>query len=717
MLTYSQTRDKGAQQPVANGQSAAITGSQMDRLSLIIRRGDVAFALGLMSILVVLIMPLPKMLLDISLALSITFSVMILMTSLFIHKPLEFSSFPTILLVATILRLALNVASTRLILGHGAEGPGAAGEVIRAFGAFMVSGNYVIGGIIFAILVIINFVVITKGSGRIAEVSARFSLDALPGKQMAIDADLSSGLVNEEEAKARRRELEEETNFFGAMDGAAKYVRGDAVAGLLITFINIVGGILIGVGQSGMPFSEALRTYTLLTVGDGLVTQIPALIVSTAAGLLVSKVGQVGSTDKLLFSQLSAYPAALGLSSFLMTVIAIMPGMPMFPFLLLALATGVAAWKLNQVKTEPQESDAQLIEAAQEAAKTPEQSIAETLQLDHIRLELGYALLPLVNETGVGEQRLMDQIKVLRKQLASEIGFVLPSVRILDNLQLKNNEYMIRIKEIEAGRGELRPNMLLVMDPAGQHIPLPGEETKEPTFGLPAKWISRDLKEDAEKEGYTVVDVPVVITTHLTEIIKDNMPDLLSFSETEKLLESLDSAHQKLLKDIVPTQISNSSIQRILQNLLSERVSIRDLGTIIEGISEVCGQMRNVDAITEQVRARLARQLCAANSNAAGILPIVSLSPEWEDVFQGALVGEGEMKQLALPPSKMQVFIARIREVLDEKARQGEVPVILTSPNIRYHVRSIIERFRSSTVVMSQSEIHPKAKISTLGQI
>lgn len=690
----------------------------MGNLNLMMRRGDIAFALGLMSILVVLIVPLPKMMLDICLALSITFSVMILMTALFIQTPLEFSSFPTVLLVATILRLALNVASTRLILAHGQEGVGAAGEVIKAFGSFVMGGNFVIGAIVFAILVVINFVVITKGSGRIAEVSARFSLDSMPGKQMAIDADLSAGLINEEQAKTRRKNLEDETNFFGAMDGAAKYVRGDAVAGLLITFINIVGGIIIGVVQGGMTFTDATRTYTLLTVGDGLVTQIPALIVSTAAGMLVSKVGSVGSADKALFAQLGAYPTALGLSSFLMTTLALMPGIPMLPFLSLALATGLGAWKLTQSQTRAANTATQQAAAEkQETQKAKESTIADTLHLDDIRLELGYGLLPLVNDAGTGEQKLMDQIKILRKQLAAEVGFVLPSVRILDNLQLPPNQYIIRIKEIESGRGDLRPNMLLTMDPTGQPIALPGEDTIEPTFNLPAKWLTSDLREQAEGMGYTVVDVPVVITTHLTEIIKDNMSELLSFSETQKLLEGLDEAHQKLLKDIVPTQISNSVIQRVLQNLLAERVSIRDLGTIIEGISEVCSYSRNVTVITEQVRVRLARQLCASNEAGDHVLHLVALSPEWESAFQDALVGDGEVKQLALQPSKMQVFIARVREVLDQHAMKGELPVLLTSPNIRYHVRSIIERFRPSTVVMSQSEIHPKARIKTVGQI
>ncbi|MEB3702243.1 Flagellar biosynthesis protein FlhA [Candidatus Bealeia paramacronuclearis] len=706
---------------MAQGQLPAFNFPDIATFGLKMRRSDIAFALGLMAILVFLILPMPKFLLDICLALSITFSVMILMTSLFIQKPLEFSAFPTILLVSTMLRLSLNVASTRLILADGSQGPGAAGEVIRAFGGFLMSGNFVIGVIIFMILITINFVVITKGSGRIAEVAARFSLDSMPGKQMAVDADLSAGIINEQEAKKRRKELEEETNFYGSMDGAAKFVRGDAIAGLIITFINIVGGILIGVMQGGMTFSEALHTYSLLTVGDGLVTQIPALIISTAAGMLVSKSGTSGSTDKALFSQLGAYPAALGLSSFLMTAFAIIPGIPMFPFLTLALITGLAAWKLTQAQ-EIKDTEAQRVATKSgEAAKADgtktaeEETVASALHMDLIRLKLGYGLLSLVS--GPNDQRLTDQIKVLRKQLATEMGFVLPSVRIMDNLQLGANDYIIRIKEIEVGRGELRPHMYLVMDPQGQNISLPGEPTIEPTFGLPAMWISEDQKTNAENKGYTVVDIPVVVTTHLTEVIKDNMSDLLSFAETQKLLDELDKTQQKLLTDIVPNQISQSGIQRVLQNLLNERVSIRDLSAVLEGIAESCAFTRNLGTITEHVRARLSRQLCAANSDENGSLPLVTLSPAWEEAFNDALLGDGETKHLALSPSKVQEFMLRVREIMDDLAMRGEMPVILTGQPIRVHVRSIIERFRPSTVVMSQAEIHPKVKLRNLGQL
>ncbi|MFQ5785223.1 MAG: flagellar biosynthesis protein FlhA [Alphaproteobacteria bacterium] len=686
----------------------------LGRFGATMRRGDIALALGVMFILVILILPMPKWLLDIMLALSISFSGLIMLTALFISRPLDFSSFPTVLLIATMLRLSLNMASTRLILAHGHEGTHAAGDVIQAFGNFVMGGNFVIGIIVFAILVIVNFIVITKGSGRIAEVSARFSLDAMPGKQMAIDADLSSGLIDETEARERRKKLEDESNFFGAMDGAAKFVRGDAIAGLLITFINIIGGIIIGVAQQGLPFSRAADTYTLLTVGDGLVTQIPALIVSTAAGLLVSKSGVEGTADKAVFGQLGRHPRAFGLSSAMLATLAILPGIPAVPFLALAGVSGTVAWRLSERRArEAAEADAEA--ESQAPAQPADEPIATALHIDQIRLELGYGLLALINNQQ--GQRLTEQIKALRRQIAGEMGFVMPSVRIQDNMQLPANSYVIRIKDIEAGRGDVRPNMLLIMDPKGDKIALAGEETTEPTFGLPAMWINEAHREEAAFRGYTVVDAPTVITTHITEIVKDHTAELLSYGETQKLLDELGQEHQKLVADIVPSQITVSAIQRVLQNLLSERISIRDLPAILEGISEAVGYTQNITLITEHVRTRLARQLCYANADAEGIISLITLSPEWEQSFAESIVGSGEERQLSMAPSKLQEFITTVRQTFERHAMMGETPVLLTSPAIRPFVRSIVERFRAATVVMSQNEIHSKAKIRTVGQV
>ena len=582
-------------------------------IGVMLRRSDIALAVGVMAILVVLILPLPAVLLDMALAISIILSVLILMTALFIQTPLEFSAFPTVLLISTMLRLSLNLASTRLILARGHEGTNAAGHVIEAFGNFVMSGNFVIGIIVFTILVIVNFVVITKGSGRIAEVAARFHLDAMPGKQMAIDADLSAGLIDEGEARRRRKMIEDESGFFGAMDGASKFVRGDAIAGLLVVFVNIIGGMIIGIAQQGMPFAEAAHTYTLLTVGDGLVTQVPALIVSMAAGLLVSKAGVSGAADKALMAQLSGYPKALGMSAAVMMVMALLPGIPMLPFMLLGGGAGALAYLIDNRQKKQVAAD----QTKADIAKAPpaEEPIATALKVDDLKIELGYALLPLVNSTD-GTDRLTEQIKALRRSLATELGFVMPAVRILDNVQLDANTYAIKIKEVDAGSGRVWPGQHMVMDPGGGQVAMPGIHTTEPTFGLPATWVDAALKEDATIKGYTVVDAATVLATHLTELIKSNVAEILSYAEVNKLIKDLPKEQTDLVKEIVPAQITVSGIQRVLQNLLAERVSIRDLSTILEGIAEAVSFTRNPMMLAEQVRTRLSRQICAQYTTA-----------------------------------------------------------------------------------------------------
>ncbi len=687
------------------------------------KRKDIFFAVAVLGIISVLILPIPPMLLDLLLSISLTISVLILMTALFVNKPLELSSFPTILLIATMLRLALNIATTRLILSHGHEGAHAAGNVVHAFGNFVTGGSVLIGAIVFGILTIINFVVITKGSGRIAEVSARFSLDAMPGKQMAIDADLSSGLLTDKEAKAKRRELEDESSFYGAMDGASKFVRGDAIAGLLITFINLIGGMVIGIVINDLSFAEAVETYTKLTIGDGLVSQVPALIVSTAAGILVTKAGVDGSAEKAVLGQLSRTPTPLAITSGLLFCFALVPGIPFAPFATLAAGTGYLAFYLH--KNAQARKDAEVAASGIMAGGTPgaagaptaavEEKISETLQIDSLRLELGYGLLPLINyQKG---HRLTEQIKALRKQVARELGFVMPPVRIQDNMQLPANTYVIKVKEVETARGEIRPDMLLVMDPAGNKISLPGEETIEPTFGLPAMWVAENYREEALFRNYTVVDPPTVVTTHLTETVKGNMSDLLSYAETQKLLDDLGKEEQKLISETIPSQISVAGVQRVLQNLLGETVSIRDLATIMEAISESSRLSQNIALITEHVRMRLARQISHANTNDENYISILAMSPAWEQSFIEALSGEGEDRQLTMAPSRIQEFIIAVRDKFDELAMQGETPVLLTSPGIRPYVRSIIERFRAQTVVLSQNEIHPRARIKTVGML
>jgi flagellar biosynthesis protein FlhA len=676
---------------------------------------DIALAGGVLAIIGMLVLPMPAWMLDLLLALSITLSVMILMTALFIEKPLDLSAFPTILLIATMFRLGLNLASTRLILSHGHEGVHAAGGVIGAFGEFLIGGEPVIGITIFIILVVINFVVITKGAGRIAEVAARFSLDSMPGKQMAIDADLNAGMIDEPEARRRRLEVEAESGFYGSMDGASKFVKGDAVAGLLITAINILVGLVVGVLVHGVAVGEAFHTYTLLTVGDGLVSQIPALIVSTAAGLLVSKGGMTGRTGTALSNQLGRHPKSFGMAAFLLGALALMPGLPFFPFAIFSGLCGWLAWYRSK-QAALEDARKELEKAAEAAsAQQTEEPISRTLALDAVRIELGYGLLPIIND-GTGEPRLDDQVRALRRQMATDYGFVLPSVRITDNMALKANEYIVFVKETEAARGELRLEKLMVINPSSGPINLPGEETREPVFNLPALWIDRELRDEAGMRGLTVVDCGTIIATHLTELVKENISDMLSYTETQKLLNEVHKESEKLVADLIPSKMSISGVQRILQNLLGEGISIRDIPTILEGIAEAVPMTSNLTQVTEHVRGRLARQISAQQAK-NGAIPIVTLSPDWDHAFAESIVGQGDERHLAMAPSSLQGFIASVRETFDRLANTGEIPCILTNPMIRPFVRSIIERVRPTTVVLSQNEIHTRARIRSLGTI
>lgn len=675
-----------------------------------VMRGEVGLALGVIGVVLLMIVPIPAFMLDVFLSISIAMSILILMTSILLKRILDFTAFPTVLLVATLYRLALNITTTRLILSHGHEGAHGAGHVIETFGKLMMGGNFIIGVIVFAILVVVNFVVITKGSGRIAEVAARFTLDSMPGKQMAIDADLSSGLIDQDEAKKRRKDLEQESTFFGAMDGASKFVRGDAVAGLVILAINVIGGILIGVIQHKVPIGQAFSTYTIMSIGDGLVSQIPALIISIAAGFLVSKAGVEGAADKALVTQLATNPVSLGMVAAAAGGLAIIPGMPILPFAALSIGAGVLAWRRSHAKPV-----AEAVDIAPVSAEESEEPISQTLAIDEIKIELGYGLLPLIND--LEGRRLTDQIKALRRTLATDFGFVMPSVRILDNMRLPSQGYCLRIKEMEAGSGEVRIGQLMAMDPRGAQVELPGEHMKEPAFGLPATWIDDGLREEATFRGYTIVDPATVLTTHLTEVLKENMPDLLTYAEVQKLIKDLPAEQKKLADDLIPSVVTATTVQRVLQALLRERISIRDLGAILEGIGEAAPHTSSITLLVEQVRGRLARQLCYAYRGDDGALPIVTLSADWENAFADALVGSGDEKQLALAPSRLQEFIRGIRETFEQAALAGDSPVLLTSPTIRPYVRSIIERFRGQTPVMSQNEIHPRARLKTVGAI
>lgn len=674
---------------------------------------DIALALGVVAVIGIMLVPLPTVILDFGLAISVTASVLVLVVALLLQRPLDFTSFPTILLLTTLLRLALNVATTRLVLTHGHEGPASAGGVIAAFGNFLMGGDVLVGFVVFAILLVVNFMVVTKGSGRIAEVSARFSLDAMPGKQMAIDADLSSGTIDEAEAKRRRRELEEESGFFGAMDGAAKFVRGDAVAGLIVTFVNLLGGLAIGIGRHGMSFGDAIEAFSTLTVGDGLVTQLPSLLTSVAAGIVVTKGNADGRADQLIAGQLGTSPKPLAVAAGAAAVMALMPGMPALPFLALAGGAGAIAW--NRRKAAIAAADAPATPSAAEVAATDDAPVAEALRMDMLRLEIGYGLLSLASGDA---PQLTEQIRALRRAIATEMGFVLPSVRVQDNMQLGPNTYVVKVKEVEAARGELKPPMLLAIDAGDALVDLPGERCTEPAFGLPAVWIEESQREQALARGGTVVDAAGVVATHLTEVVRENMAELLSYSETRRLLDGLPEEQRRLVSDIIPAQVSIGTVQRVLQSLLAERVSIRDLPTILEGIQEAtAGGGRALAGIVGIVRARLARQITDALRGPRGEVPLLTLSAEWEAAFAESLVGPAEDRQLAMPPTRVSEFVQKVRRVLDTAAAGGDMPALVCSGGIRPQVRSIVERFRPSTPVLAQAEIHPRAQIRILGSI
>ena len=685
----------------------------LDFIRKISRYSDITLASGIIVILLVLLLPVPTYLLDVLLSFSVSLSVVILMATLLIKEPLELNVFPSMLLITTILRLSLNIASTRLILSEGDKGISAAGHVIEAFGQFVMQGNVVIGIIVFLILTLINFIVITKGSGRIAEVAARFSLDSMPGKQMAIDADLSAGLINEKKAKERRKKLEDESTFYGAMDGANKFVRGDAIAGLIITFINLVGGMIVAVLQKGMTFDNAITTYSVLTIGDGLVSQIPSLIISLSAGLLVTKSGVIGSTDKAIFGQLSNSPRALMMSAIVTALMAFLPGLPFLPFFTIACAIGGFAYLCHSVvpKKEIVGVDNAVEEDTQHEQKA--EKVSEVLQLDIISIELGLHLISLVKgDNGM----LTNQIKVLRKQMAKDLGFVVPSIRLQDNLSIDNDSYIINIKELESAKGSIQIDKLLVMDPKGDKIDIPGQDTTEPTFGLAAKWIEESYKDEALYNDYTVVDGATVIMTHLTEVIRENISELLSYTETQKLLDNLSEEYSKLVKDLVPEIIPVSVLQKVLQMLLSEMVSIRDLPAILEALGDASKISKTPAEMLVVVRNKLSRQICSMYADLkTNTISGISISPQWEQLFTNHLYSDGSSYRLSLPLSKLQEFTKEVKTLIDKHSISINNLVIFTSPLLRLHVVLLLERFNPKVPVLSHSEINNKFSVQNLG--
>lgn len=667
-------------------------------------------ALGVIGILMVMMIPLPTLLLDILLSFSITVSIIILLMSMYVLKPLDFSIFPSILLVVTLLRLSLNVASTRLILLHGNEGATAAGHVIHAFGTFVVGGNYVVGLIVFTVLVLINFIVITKGSTRIAEVAARFTLDAMPGKQMSIDADLNAGLISDVDARKRRGDLEKETNFYGAMDGASKFVRGDAVAGIVITLINIIGGLVIGVLQQGMPFVDAARNYTLLTVGDGLVSQIPALIVSTAAGMLVTRSAASSDLGDEVRHQLLMQPNAIATASIMILAFSLIPGMPKFSFVLVSAMIGWLAWNLYRTADQSRETE-------EEPAQVPVQEEPEDLliPLDVLGLEVGYGLIPLVDASQGGE--LLHRIKALRKQMAMEMGFIVPAIHIRDNLQLNANSYSVILKGVEIADGELMPGHHMAINTGDQSFKLKGIETKEPAFGLPAVWIPEKERESVQAKGYVVVDPSTVVTTHLTEIIKLHADELMGRHEVQMLIDNLSRMYPKVVEDLVPKIVPYGILQKVLQRLLRERVSIRDLYTITETLADYVSMTKNVDILTGYVRQALARSITKQYLDSNGSLTVMMISPDIEDTI-GKAVQHTEQESYVNPdPIMIRKLVNKVQKLINSFTAKGLQPIILCSPAVRIHLRNIMEKFFPSVVVLSHNEVTRETSIKSLGMV
>jgi flagellar biosynthesis protein FlhA len=675
---------------------------------------DSLMVLGVVAILMVMVIPVPAFMLDFLLALNITFSIIVILMAMYTVRPLDFAIFPSLLLVATLFRLSLNVASTRLILLRGNEGSLAAGQVIKSFGNFVVGGNYVVGLIVFMILVIINFVVITKGSGRIAEVAARFTLDAMPGKQMSIDADLNAGLIDEDEARQRRSLIAREAEFHGAMDGASKFVRGDAIAGIVITFINIIGGFVIGVLQKNMAVVVAAQNYTLLTVGDGLVTQIPALVISTSAGLVVSRAAAESSMGVDFGKQLLSNPRAVYLGALIIFSFGLIPGLPHIPFMVLGAIVGGSVYLFDRRRQEALLAQPAADAEAERSQAAPE-SVEHLLLLDPMELEMGYAIIPLVDREQNGE--LLDRIKSIRRQLATDMGMVIPPIHIRDNLNLKPSEYRILIKGVEVSKYELMVNHLMAMDPGDAAKKIEGVATKEPAFELPAVWIPENKRDEAKFAGYTVVDNTAIIATHLTEVIRKHADELLGRQEVQNLLDNLAKTHPKAVEELTPALLSVGAAQKVLQNLLREGVSIRDILTIVETLADYAPVTKDPDLLTEYVRQRLARAIVSSFIPEDGVLPVVTVEQEVEEALLNSVQHTEHGSYLSVEPKVAGWIANSVKQEMEGVMAKGFQPIVLCSPGLRRHFRRMVEQFAPSLVVLSHSELSNNISFKSLGKV
>jgi flagellar biosynthesis protein FlhA len=677
------------------------------------KNSDLFVALGLLMILSVMVIPVSPLILDLLLALTLALTIIILLVSVYTKKPLEFSTFPSILLVMTLFRLSLNVASTRNILLDGAsEGTSAAGEIIRAFGEFVVQGNYLVGVIIFIILVIINFLVITKGAGRVAEVAARFTLDAMPGKQMAIDADLNAGLINEEQARTRRAEVAQEADFYGAMDGASKFVRGDAIAGILITVINIIGGIIIGVVQGGMSFTDAAQTFTLLTVGDGLIAQIPGLIISTAAGIIITRNTSSDNLGAQVSKQFRVHAKSIYIAAGVLFILPLISGLPYLPFWTIGTVFAYAAYRMDQgIELENKNIEIK----KKEAKEVKPENLEDLLNLELVELNVGYGLVSLVDATQNGD--LLERISHIRKQFALDWGVIVPSLRIKDDLELKPGAYSIKIKGVQVAKGELLADHFLAMDPGSVIEKIEGVDTKEPVFGLPAVWITEDQKDDAQYNGYTVVDLSTVIATHVTEILKTNLHEIFGRQELVRVIDSFKENYPKVVSDLIPDILPLGAVLKVMQNLLREGVSVRDLRTILESLAEFGPKMKDPEQLTEFVRKNLYRTITESVRSDNNEIPLFTLDRAIEETIAQNLVETEQGHQLSLDPKITQNILSSLNEKIEEATNIGEKMVVLCSPVVRSHFKRLTEKFIPNLVVISHNEINPEANIRSLGTV
>ena len=675
-------------------------------LRRLLEYSDVVMAMGVAGIVGMMIIPLPDSLLDILITVNIAAALVILLVSMYTLEPLEFSVFPSLLLIATLFRLALNISATKLILLHAH-----AGAVIESFGRFVVGGNYVVGIVVFLILVVVQFVVITNGAGRVAEVAARFTLDAMPGKQMSIDADMNAGLITEEQARQRRQAIEREADFYGAMDGASKFVKGDAIAGILIIFINIVGGLAIGIFQRNMPVLKALQVYTLLTIGDGLVSQIPALLLSTATGIIVTRAASESNLGRDVLVQVLANPRALGIVAGLLVTMALIPGLPTVPFLVLA-AILTSAYLIRRNQAQKAESESA---APTQATPLDADGLTRLLQVDPIELELGYALIPLADAEGSGS--LLSRVGLVRRQVALELGFILPTIRIHDNFQLAANEYVIKLRGTVVSRGEAHVGHYLALNSGAAEGPIEGIPTTEPAFGLPALWIDASSKERAEIAGYTVVDPSSVITTHLIEVIKRHAPSILGRQDVQSLLDNVKAEHPALVSELVPEMLTVGDIHRVLQNLLREGVCIRDLVTILEALSEQARLVKDADLLTEHVREALGRQIVSRYLDVEGRLHAMTIAPALQQSLLDALEPTQQGQRLNLEPSRAQRLVRQIAQEMERMAGAGRPPVLLCPGRLRLALRRLTERSLANLAILAYSEVPSTIEVHAAGMV